>query len=784
MIKQKKPWPIKEGEFKSLIENLNDGVLMVTGDGEILYMNKYCLKMLGYKKSEILQKNAWDIIHPSELEKIQNLYKRRVSGKSAPDQYETLLIKKNNESIPVEFRVSMGFWQEKPISHVIIRDVSRRKKAELKYKKLTKNPSAVIEVARDGTILFANEGAKPILDYWSVKMGEALPKEWQKNITDLIKKGENENFELEINKKTFSLNFVPIDREAINIYGLNISKTKHAEKKLQKALNRFTFHIKNTPLIYIEWSKDFKIIEWNPQAEKIFGFKKHEVLNKKPENLIFSKKNRDYANDFFRSMLENENSSHIVAENINKKGEELLCEWYNTPLKNENNEKIGVTSLVRDITEEQKKEKNLKLLSFVVEQINEGIAMANFEGTVLFCNEAFAKMHGMKPKDTINKNISIFYNKEQLKEIYKIKKTVIKNGSFSGEVWNQRKNGEIFPAIMQNAIIRDEIGTPIGIVATLQDITNQKKVEGEKNQYLERINEIKMQWEKTVDSLPHIICLVDRDERVVQINKTIEKWKLGKVETSVGQKLQEVLCPAKYRCKCLTGKLWQEAWEKVQKGSAADLTIHHHVLKRTLYMQIQPIFKSDNKKREDFTVVIIYDITEEENIKKKMFDLYRHLGIINRRISILLNFDKAKLTSNEQETLNSIAKSAQEISQADICFLYKYQKEDHSVKLIAASKDVEKEQIEEIREIKVDNFPCLKELFEKKARVQGLTKEHKISKLDIKKKLKSFAIFPIIQKDEIKGVLFLGFKNKDQITTQDLAFYNLFVNHVGLVLEI
>ncbi|MBN1934853.1 MAG: PAS domain S-box protein [Anaerolineae bacterium] len=123
-------------------------------------------------------------------------------------------------------------------------------------------------------------------------------------------------------------------------------------------------------------------------------------------------------------------------------------------------------------------ESQLVRLSVAVEQTVDGIAVADVDGNIQFVNMAWVRMHGYEPKELDGKHLSTFHNPEQFKEeVGPFIEKVMKESTNEGEVGHIRRNGSVFPAWMTAALLRDEDGNPIGLVATTRDITGQKKME-------------------------------------------------------------------------------------------------------------------------------------------------------------------------------------------------------------------------------------------------------------------------------------------------------------------
>lgn len=137
---------------------------------------------------------------------------------------------------------------------------------------------------------------------------------------------------------------------------LQLESAEHGQTILASQ-QRLALHVQQTPLAVIEWTTDFKITDWNPAAEKIFGYKKAEALGKHAAELIVPASAKHIVNEVWSSLIKQRGGEQIINDNITKDGRVISCEWYNTPLVNEQGEVVGVASLARDITERQKMEK-------------------------------------------------------------------------------------------------------------------------------------------------------------------------------------------------------------------------------------------------------------------------------------------------------------------------------------------------------------------------------------------------------------------------------------------
>ena len=120
---------------------------------------------------------------------------------------------------------------------------------------------------------------------------------------------------------------------------------------------RQKLHFEQTPLGVIEWDRGFRVIKWNPSAERIFGYSRNEAISKTAVELIVPDSVKDLVNRLWADLISTKGGNRSTNENVRKDGKIILCDWYNTPLVNDDGVVIGVSSLVDDITEREKSQK-------------------------------------------------------------------------------------------------------------------------------------------------------------------------------------------------------------------------------------------------------------------------------------------------------------------------------------------------------------------------------------------------------------------------------------------
>jgi len=141
----------------------------------------------------------------------------------------------------------------------------------------------------------------------------------------------------------------------------DITERKQAEKTLQTANQKLFLHAQQTPLGVIEWDMAFRVVQWNPAAESIFGYRAEEAIGQHADFLV-PEAERPSAGRFMQGLVEGQGRGRRVSQNLRKNGETILCEWYDTSLRDANGQVLGLTSLVDDITERRRSEEERQRL--------------------------------------------------------------------------------------------------------------------------------------------------------------------------------------------------------------------------------------------------------------------------------------------------------------------------------------------------------------------------------------------------------------------------------------
>jgi PAS domain S-box-containing protein len=151
---------------------------------------------------------------------------------------------------------------------------------------------------------------------------------------------------------------------------LDVTARKLAEEQQRRLtvekdhlIERLQLHYSAMPIGCIVTSPDLTVLDWNPAAERSFGFTRGEMMGHQPYGRIVSESSRAAISDFTTELLGGNETRSLVFENVTKSGSTISCEWHVTPLRDTSGRAVGLLAMVQDVTERLQSEAALRELS-------------------------------------------------------------------------------------------------------------------------------------------------------------------------------------------------------------------------------------------------------------------------------------------------------------------------------------------------------------------------------------------------------------------------------------
>ena len=142
--------------------------------------------------------------------------------------------------------------------------------------------------------------------------------------------------------------------------GIEAAERRHMRRALLRSEQRLALHFAQAPIGIVEWDAEFRIVDWNPAAARIFGYTREEALGKHGSELLVPEGGRRNIQGLWTQVISGKNDMISVNENLTKDGRVIVCEWRNTSLTDDTGEIVGVSSLVADVTERFLAEEQLR----------------------------------------------------------------------------------------------------------------------------------------------------------------------------------------------------------------------------------------------------------------------------------------------------------------------------------------------------------------------------------------------------------------------------------------
>lgn len=132
----------------------------------------------------------------------------------------------------------------------------------------------------------------------------------------------------------------------------------------------------------------------------------------------------------------------------------------------------GFSILATDVTALKETETQLKLAACVFENMLDGVLITDTDGIILSVNPRFTVITGYEEKDAVGQTPRILKSDRHDQEFYdSMWKEIKTKGQWSGEIWNRRKDGELYLARMTISMVNDVDGEPVRYVSVFNDIT-------------------------------------------------------------------------------------------------------------------------------------------------------------------------------------------------------------------------------------------------------------------------------------------------------------------------
>ncbi len=222
---------------------------------------------------------------------------------------------------------------------------------------------------------------------------------------------------------------------------------------------------------------DGVFLRCNAQFERLVGRSESEILGRTLYELVDKDLVELSQETDRRAMAAGKPQANEAWLTFAADGYRGLFETIKTPMRDQAGKPIGILGIARDITVRKRTEEQLRIAATAFEA-QEGIVITDANKVILRVNRAFAEITGYASEDVAGKTPSMLKSGRHDGAFYRAMwDRIASEGSWQGEIWNRRKNGEVFPEWLNITAVKRDHGEITHYVGTLVDITERKAAE-------------------------------------------------------------------------------------------------------------------------------------------------------------------------------------------------------------------------------------------------------------------------------------------------------------------
>lgn len=497
-----------EHQLRTVLDAIPIFVGVATVDGVVLDCNRTSLAASSLTRNDVMGKpfidTYWLNFSPTVQEQVKNIIRRVAQGEVV--QEDTRVRLAENHFITVDacyVPVQDAYGQVIQIVASGI-DVTAKRLAEAalqcseeQFRDLYESaPLAYFSATYDGTIIRVNQRAcellgysqeemigKPVLTFYApTTAGRDKALRLQQQAQTGIPIFDEE---LEMRRKDGRQIWISLtvrlmydeSGKLVERRGMaqDITHRKQIELELRASEHQFRTLIETAGSIIIGLTSDGWIVEWNREAERLFGKTREEVLDQNFFELFIQEHHQSHIRTNIKKVLAGEPTrdlqSHVLAQH--GKHHEIL--WNVDRLLDENHRPYGVICIGRDITEWNRAQASLQKWATIFQHTQWGVAVSQADtDTFEFVNEAYARMHEYTIEEMRGMPILQVCAPESRAQLPQIFETIDRDGFLSWESVHIRKDGSTFPAFVTISAIKNHIGQVLYRVANVVDISDLK----------------------------------------------------------------------------------------------------------------------------------------------------------------------------------------------------------------------------------------------------------------------------------------------------------------------
>jgi PAS domain S-box-containing protein len=239
----------------------------------------------------------------------------------------------------------------------------------------------------------------------------------------------------------------------------------------------------------ITMNHEGRVVEFNPAAERTFGYRRSDAVGKLVRELIVPADQRAAHQRGLERYLETGEGPLVGTRTevmaMKADGTEFPVEISITRIGHDDPPMFA--AYIRDVTARKTAEETVRRLAAIVEHSNDAIVGADLRGTIVAWNPAAEQLYGWTAAEIIGRHISATAPEDRQSETNFLARQVADGKSVSGHrTVRMRKDGSLVDVSLTISPIRASDENVVGMAAIIRDITEEKRIEGERIRLLDQ----------------------------------------------------------------------------------------------------------------------------------------------------------------------------------------------------------------------------------------------------------------------------------------------------------
>ena len=249
---------------------------------------------------------------------------------------------------------------------------------------------------------------------------------------------------------------------------------QQSQASLEDVRDRYIDLYDFSPVGYLTINSDGLICELNLKTSEMLGIERNKLIQKRLALFIADHDKAQWHHHFLQLKNNEElNEQEFDLELVRNNGSTFYVHISCLCVKDGDGSKTFRLALT-DISKLIAHEADLRIAAIAFEA-PEGMLVTDANRIILRVNKAFTNITGFSAEDVIGKGPRMFSSGRQDAAFYATMwDSILITGSWQGEIWNRRKNGELYPEHLTITAVKDMLGSVTNYVATFTDVTQIK----------------------------------------------------------------------------------------------------------------------------------------------------------------------------------------------------------------------------------------------------------------------------------------------------------------------